>query len=81
MERTVSASESYSRAEGVFKLTARCPFCKKINRYDDIEEKTCSHFKTVEHGCGGTIFVFKREEAGDGKADSKGKTSKRVRNR
>lgn len=62
MKRTVSATESYDHDLGWFTLTAKCPFCKKVNRYDDSEKKTCGHFESVQHGCGGTIFVFKRED-------------------
>ncbi len=57
--RTASANETYDSKEGIFKTTAKCPFCRRINRYDDLAKKTCAHFRSVQHGCGGTIFVFK----------------------
>lgn len=54
-ERTIRVISAKERLmDGSIETTAPCPFCRFINT---LTEK-CSHFLSVEHGCGGTVFTF-----------------------
>lgn len=66
MTRTANIEEKYNAETGEFTESTRCPFCDKVYTAPALRKPyPDKHMVRDEHGCGGNIMIFQKDEDGE----------------